>query len=231
MRVFVGDDWAKDHHDLYVMDQQGNKLAGKQVPEGPVGMTEVHALLAPFIEEPGEALIGIETERGMWVQALIAAGYEVYVLNPLASARYRVRHSVGGAKSDTGDAKVLADAMRTDAHNHRPVAADSAGVDALKVVARAHQSLVWERTRHSNRLGHSLSEYFPAAVQAFPALGHSDALSVLAKTPVPAEAARLSVSQIRAALRRGGRRRYLDSRAQEIQKALRSPQLVRPARG
>ncbi len=65
-------------------------------------------------------VVGIETERGLWVQALIAAGYQVYAINPLSVSRYRDRHNVAGAKSDPGDAKVLADLVRTDRHNHRP---------------------------------------------------------------------------------------------------------------
>ena len=63
-----------------------------------------------------EVIVGIETDRGLWVTALVAAGYQVYAINPLAASRYRDRHNVGGAKSDTGDAKMLADLVRTDRH-------------------------------------------------------------------------------------------------------------------
>ena len=81
-------------------------------------------------------VIGIETDRGLWVQALGAAGYQVYAVNPLAVARYRDRHQVSGAKSDAGDAKLLADLVRTDRHNHRPMAGDSPDAEAIKVLAR-----------------------------------------------------------------------------------------------
>ena len=67
-------------------------------------------------------MVGIELDRGLLVSALVAAGYQVVAVNPLQASRYRKRHGTSGAKSDRGDAKVLADLVRTDRHNHRPVA-------------------------------------------------------------------------------------------------------------
>ena len=226
MKVFVGDDWAEAHHDVHLMKDNGDKLVAKRLPEGLEGIAGFHELVADHADDPSEVIIGIETERGMWVQALIAAGYTVFAINPLSVSRYRDRHSVAGAKSDPGDAKLLADLVRTDRHNHRPVAGDSDDVDGLKVLARAHQNLIWDRTRHTNRLRNDLREYFPAALVAFEELSHRDAVSVLAKTPHPGQAKVLSIPQIRSALKRGGRQRNLDTRATEIQKALRTPQLA-----
>ena len=140
--IFVGDDWAEDHHDVHLMDESGARLAWRRLPEGLGGIGEFHQLLARHAEEPDQVVIGIETDRGLWVEALVAAGYQVYAINPLAAARYRDRHSVSGAKSDAGDAKLLADLVRTDRHNHRPVAGDSPAAEAVKVLARAHQNLI-----------------------------------------------------------------------------------------
>ena len=123
--IFVGDDWAEDHHDIHVMDADGARLASRRLPEGLAGVSGFHELVAAHAEEPSQVVVGIETDRGLWVQALSAAGYQVYAVNPLAVARYRDRHQVSGAKSDAGDAKLLADLVRTDRHNHRPMAGDS----------------------------------------------------------------------------------------------------------
>lgn len=229
MTVFVGDDWAEAHHDVHLMNEAGERLASRRLPEGLDGIGALHDLVAAYAENPSEVVVGIETERGLWVQALVASGYQVFAINPLSVSRYRDRHNVAGAKSDPGDAKVLADLVRTDRHNHRPIAGDSAEAGGVKVLARAHQNLIWDRTRHTNRLRNDLREFFPAALAAFDDLAHPDAVSVLAKAPNPADAARLSVAQIRSALKRGGRQRNLDSRAAEIQQALRSPQLAAPA--
>ena len=228
MTVFVGDDWAEAHHDVHLMNEAGEQLARKRLPEGLDGVAAFHAMVGDHVTEPSEVVVGIETERGMWVQALVASGYTVYAINPLSVSRYRDRHGVAGAKSDAGDAKVLADLVRTDRHNHRPIAGDSAEAAGVKVLARAHQNLIWDRTRHTNRLRNDLREFFPAALVAFDDLAHPDAVAVLAKAPNPADAARLSVAQIRSALRRGGRQRNLDRRAADIQQALRSPQLTAP---
>src|SRR5207247_7395812 len=92
-------------------------------------------------EEPADVVIGIELDRGLLVSALVATGYAVHAVNPLSVDRYRDRHRTSGAKSDPGDAKVLADLVRTDRHLHRQVAGDSELAEAVKVLARAHQSL------------------------------------------------------------------------------------------
>jgi transposase len=227
--IFIGDDWAEDHHDVYLMDEAGQRLASRRLPEGLTGIRQLHELVAAHAEEPEQAVIGIETDRGLWVGALTAAGYQVYAINPLAVAHYRDRHHVSGAKSDASDAKLLADLVRTDRHNHRSIAGDSPDAEAIKVLARAHQSLIWTRTRHTNALRSALREYYPAALVAFEDLAHGDALGVLDRAPTPEQGAHLSLTAIQSALKRGGRQRNIAARAREIQTALRSEQLDAPA--
>ncbi len=192
------------------------------------GIARFHDLIAPFADDPAEVVIGIETDRGLFVAALVAAGYDVYAVNPMSTSRYRDRHSASGAKSDAGDAKVLADMVRTDRHNHRIVAGDTEGVEALKVLARAHQRMVWSRGRQTNLLRSTLREFYPAALVAFDDLSSPDALEVLRIAPTPTLGANLSQSKIAAALRRGGRQRRIDESAVKIQTALRSEQLQAP---
>ena len=226
--IFVGDDWAEVHHDVFVMDETGQRLAGRRLPEGLEGIRGFHELVAEHAEDPTEVVVGIETDRGLWVHALTAVGYQVYAINPLAVSRYRDRHNLAGVKSDPGDAKVLADLVRTDRHNHRPIAGDTPDVEGLKVLARAHQNLIWARTRHANQLRNALREYYPAALEAFDDLTDRDTLAVLERAPDPTVGARLTVTQIRAVLKRSGRQRNLEQRAEEIQTALRSRQLAAP---
>jgi transposase len=230
LRLFVGDDWAQDHHDVEVMDGAGRRLAKARLPEGVAGMARLHAIVGEAAGEEAddvEVLVGIETDRGPWVQALVAAGYTVLGVNPLQAARFRDRLGVSGAKSDAADAHVLADMVRTHAHELRPVAGDSAESEAIKVVARTHKTLIWERTRHTQRLRHALREYFPAALAAFEDLDAADTLELLAKAPTPAQAARLTIPQISAALKRA-RRKDVAGKAAVIQAALRAEHLGQP---
>jgi transposase len=230
MRLFVGDDWAEDHHDVELMDQAGRVLARRRLPEGVAGMARLHELVGQQLGEDdrdAEVVIGIETDRGPWVAALAAAGYTVYAVNPLQASRYRERHGVSGAKSDGADAHMLADMVRTDSHQLRAVAGDSADAEGIKVLARTHKTLIWERTRHVQRLRHQLREYFPAALEAFEDLDASDTLELLGKAPDPARAARLTRAQVSAALKRA-RRRGIPDKATAILAALRGEQLGRP---
>jgi transposase len=242
MTLFVGDDWAEDHHDVEVLDAAGKRLVRARLPEGIVGMTRLHELVAEHLDDEAvdvetgmlaadQVVVGIETDRGPWVSALLAAGYAVFAINPMSVARYRERHSTSGAKSDPGDAHVLAEIVRLDRDHHRPVAGDSTEVEGLKMIARMHQTLVWDRTRHLQRLRSALREYFPAALDALAAakleLTDPDALELLERAPDPDQAARLSRSKIAGMLRRA-RRRDVEARAELIQTALRAAALRQP---
>jgi hypothetical protein len=233
MVLFVGDDWAEDHHDVEVQDATGRRLGKARLPEGVAGIARLHAVIGEFIDPDeeagaGQVLVGIETDRGPWVAALVAAGYRVFAVNPMQVARYRERGCTSGAKSDAGDAHVLADMVRTDAHQLRPVAGDTVLVEGIKVVARAHQSLIWDRTRHVLRLRSALREFFPAALEAFDDLAATDALELLAAAPDPETAAGLSRNRIAGALKRA-RRRDVAGKAEHIATVLRAPALRQPA--
>jgi transposase len=146
------------------MDEAGKVLARRRLPEGAAGMALLHGLVGAYLgedDDDAEVLVGIETDRGPWVAALAAAGYLVFPVNPLQSARFRARHQVSGAKSDAGDAHVLADMVRTDSHQLRPAAGDSPEAGGIKVLARTHKTLIWERARQAQRLRNQLREYFP----------------------------------------------------------------------
>jgi transposase len=232
--LFVGDDWARDHHDVELVDEDGKRLAYKRLPEGLAGLAGLHALIAthmpshwaelPSDEAAHRVKIGIESDHGVWVQALVAAGYEVFAINPFSVGQYRSRHSTSGAKSDAADAHLLAEIVRLDRAHHRTVAADSDRVEAIKLAARTHQTMIWERSRHVLRLRSALLEFFPAALEAFPDLDEPDALELLAAAPDPDAAARLSTTRITTALTRA-RRRSPRERARQITTVLRASEL------
>ena len=227
--LFVGDDWAEAHHDIEIEDESGRVLARRRLPEGLAGITTLHELVAEHLDptaEPDQVQVGIETDRGPWVQALLAAGYVVFAINPLQVARYRERHSPSGAKSDAADAHLLAEIVRLDRAHHRPVAGDSEIAEHVKIAARAHQTMIWSRVRQVNALRSLLREYYPAALAAFGTdLASRDALAVLAAAPGPDQGRRLSQTRIETLLRNAGRQRNLTITATRIRAALTSAQL------
>jgi transposase len=227
--LFIGDDWAEAHHDVEIEDDSGTVLVRRRLADGMAGITALHGLVAEHLDsagEPDQVLVGIKTERGPWVQALLAAGYTVYAVNPMQVARYRERHSTSGAKSDTADAHLLAEIVRLDRPHHRPVAGDSDIAEHVKVAARAHQTMIWSRVRQVNVLRSLLREYYPAALAAFGNdLDDRDALAVLAIAPSPDQGRRLSQARIETVLRRAGRQRNLPAAAAKIRAGLQSEQL------
>jgi len=234
--LFIGDDWAEGHHDVVVQDEAGATLARRRLAEGADGIARFHELVASCWGEdaepdPARVVVVIETDRGPWVKALAASGYRVYPVNPKQAARHKETIAMSGKKDDFFDAACLADMGRTRRHQIRELAADSDIAEAVKIAARAHQKLVWERTRHLLRMRSALREYFPAALEAYADLSLSgpDTLELLCRAPDPAAAARLTIAQITAALRRARRRGDLAQRARDIQAALRAPHLAQPA--
>jgi transposase len=228
--LFVGDDWAEAHHDVELLDKSGRLLARRRLPEGLAGITTLHELIAEHLDpavEPDQVQVGIESDRGPWVQALLASGYVVFAINPMQVARYRERHSASGAKSDAADAHLLAEIVRLDRAHHRPIAGDSEIAEHVKIATRAHQTMIWSRVRQVNALRSLLREYYPAALAAFGTdLASRDALAVLSAAPRPDLGRRLSQARIETLLRKTGRQRNVSTTAAKIRAALNSEQLT-----
>jgi transposase len=227
--LFLGDDWAEAHHDIELQDEHGRVLIRRRLPEGVGGLTRLHELIADHLDdqdEPESLLVGIETDRGGWVHALVAAGYTVYAINPKQAARYRERLTTSGAKSDPGDAHVLAEIVRKDRDHHRVVAGDSELAEVVKTVARTHQTMIWTRQRQTNQLRSMLREFHPAALEAFGEdLAGRDALAVLAVAPTPSAGRALTRSRLISVLRKAGRQRNVQTKAEEILTVLRAEHL------
>jgi transposase len=184
--LLVGIDWAERHHDVCLMAIDGQVLAAERVADGVAGLARLHELIAGHASDPAEVVVGMETDRGLLVGALVAAGYQAVAVNPLAASRYRERHTISGAKSDRADARMLADLVRTDRHRHRLVRGDSELAEAVKVLARGHQQLVWARRRQANMLRSALRAFYPAALAAFgndPAAGTRSPSSAWPRVP------------------------------------------------
>jgi hypothetical protein len=230
MDVYCGIDWAEDHHDIALVDRDGNLLARRRVSDDAAGLAMLLALLAEHGDSPDDRIpVAIETPRGLLVACLRATGRQVYPINPMSVARYRDRHSVAGRKSDHGDSFVLASVLRTDRHAHRPLPADTELAQAIAVLARAQQDAVWDRTTAHNKLRSHLREYYPGFLAAFAAakggITRPEARTILAAAPTPAQAATLTGAQLRALLRKAGRRRGIDAEATRLREAFRAPQM------
>jgi transposase len=228
--AFCGIDWAEDHHDIALVDRDGKLLARARISDDAAGLARLLELLAEHGDSAEEPIpVAIETPRGLLVACLRAAGRQVYPVNPMAVARYRDRHSVAGRKSGKGDALVLANILRTDLHAHRPLPADSELAQAIAVLARAQQDAVWDRTQAHNRLRSHLREYYPGFLAAFAAakggIMRPEARAILAAAPTPAGAAKLTLTQLRALLKKAGRSRGIDAEAQRLREAFRQEQM------
>jgi transposase len=230
MDVYCGIDWAEDHHDVALAGRDGQLLARRRISDDAAGLAALLDLLAEHGDSPEAPVpVAIETPRGLLVACLRATGRQVYPVNPMAVARYRDRHSVSGRKSDHGDSVVLAHVLRTDMDMHRPLPADSELAQAIAVLARAQQDAVWDRTTAHNKLRSHLREYYPAFLAAYATakggIMRPDARAVLAAAPTPADAATLTLTQLRGLLKKAGRSRGIDTEAARLREAFRAPQM------
>ncbi|MGK5545436.1 IS110 family transposase [Streptomyces sp. URMC 127] len=239
--IYCGIDWAERTHDVALVDDSGQLLAKRHITDDAAGYKILLDLLAEYGDtEENPIPVAIETSRGLLVAVLRTGKRKVFAINPMAAARYRDRHSVSRKKSDPGDALVLANILRTDMHAHRPLPGDSDLARAIAVLARAQQDVVWNRQQTANQLRSLLREYYPAALAAFEpwknGLCRPEARELLKAAPTPARAARLTRTQIAAALKRAGRQRGIDTEAERLREVFRAdwahqPPLVEDALG
>jgi transposase len=219
--TFCGIDWAEEHHDVAVVDRDGVVLARARISDDAAGYAQLLAVLTEHGDTAGSVTpVAIETGRGLLVAALRASGRPVFVINPMAAARYRERWTSARSKSDAVDAQLLANVLRTDAAMHRPLPVDTELVRALAVLARAGQEAVWARQQLANQLRSVLREFYPAALTAFQVkhigLASREAIAVLTAAPTPTTASRLTRTQLRRLLARTGRQRNLDAWSERL---------------
>jgi transposase len=174
LNVFCGVDWAEDHHDVALVDGDGQLIAKRRITDDAAGFAELLGLFSDAGDTREQPIpvaietVAIETGRGLLVACLRATERPVYAINPMAVSRYRDRHSVARKKSDAADAFVLANILRTDLASHRCLPADSELAQAIAVLARAQQDAVWERTCAHNKLRSLLGEYYPGILAGSP---------------------------------------------------------------
>ncbi|MFF5027839.1 IS110 family transposase [Streptomyces collinus] len=241
MLIYCGIDWAERTHDVALVDDTGQLLAKRHITDDVAGYKILLQLLAEYGDTAENPIpVAIETSRGLLVAVLRTGKRKVFAINPMAAARYRDRHSVSRKKSDPGDALVLANILRTDMHAHRPLPDDSDLGRAVTVLARAQQDSLWNRQQLANQLRSLLREYYPAALAAFATwtngLCRPEARELLKTAPTPSRAARLTRTQIQAALKRAGRQRGIEAEADRLREVFRDewahqPPLVEDALG
>ncbi|WSD81617.1 IS110 family transposase [Streptomyces sp. NBC_01558] len=241
MLIYCGIDWAERTHDVALVDDSGQLLAKRHITDDATGYKVLLDLLADHGDtEESPIPVALETSRGLLVAVLRTGKRQVFAINPMAAARYRDRHSVSRKKSDPGDALVLANVLRTDMHAHRPLPQDSDLARAVAVLARAQQDATWNRQQIANQLRSLLREYYPAALTAVESwengLCRPEAHELLKAAPTPAKAARLTRTQLQAALKRAGRQRGIAADAERLREVFRTdwaqqPELVEDALG
>ncbi|MGW0772042.1 IS110 family transposase [Streptomyces sp. NPDC002676] len=239
--IYCGIDWAEKTHDVALVDDSGQLLAKRHITDDTAGYQLLLELLAEYGDgEDNPIPVAIETSRGLLVAMLRTGKRKVFAINPMAAARYRDRHSVSRKKSDPGDALVLANILRTDMHAHRPLPNDSHLARAIAVLARAQQDALWNRQQIANQLRSLLREYYPAALDAVAkwenGLCRPEARELLKAAPTPSRAARLTRTQLQAALKRAGRKRSIDAEADRLRDVFRAewthqPPLIEEALG
>lgn len=160
---YAGFDWAKDHHDIIVVDAQGIIVADFRIEHTPEGWQQWVQKTAAF----GRLAVAIETSSGAAVEQLLQSPVTVFPVNPLKARRYRERKSSSGNKTDRQDAWALADALRLEWHNWRALSPQDPIITELRILCRDEVALIEERTALINQLRQALHEYYPAALKAF----------------------------------------------------------------
>jgi transposase len=159
--IFVGCDWARDKHDLCIMDEHGAPLLQVAILHSAEGLDELARTIAEIEPEPAQVHLGIELHDGALLSCLLDQGYTVYGINPKSSDRARDRYRPSGSKDDKSDAFILADIVRTDAGSLRPMRPGSPATQELRAWVRLRARHVQDKTAHCQRLRTILAEWCP----------------------------------------------------------------------
>lgn len=224
-RYYIGVDWGDRLHQIYVIDQAGEKVLEKKVEESAEAMAEFGCWLDQRRVEGVELWAAIEKPDGRIVDFLLDHGVVVYPVNPKAVDRARDRFRMSRSKSDPFDARVLAEFLRTDHGHLRPLAPNSAPAQELKLMTQDHQRLVQHQSRLLNQLGVTLKEYYPRPLEVFGDLSTEVALDFLKQYPTPEALLKLSRKRWE---RFCGEHRLSPARTAELWQGLKQPQLPVP---
>jgi len=195
MRFSVGIDWASAAHAVCILDQTGRVHWQGAVPHTADGLADLLARLRRF-RRRGSLRVALERPSGLLVDTLLDAGLEVVPIHPNALKASRPRYSAAGAKSDPGDAFILADLLRTDGHRFRPLHPPSDDTRALRALVRGRDDLVAQRIALANQLRALLERFWPGAAAIFADVDSPIALAFLARYPTPDSAARLGEQRL-----------------------------------
>jgi len=196
-RIYVGIDWADDHHDVYVTDDTATALDSFTIPHSCEGMEKLENRVGKYCANREAVLVAIESHQGLLIYALLEAGYQVYPINPKAVDRYRDRYRMSSSKSDPKDAMVLANILRTDLHLYKPLPRETAADARLRQLTRAHKSLGQQKVKLLNQLTTQLKSYYPVALRLFSRLDHNITLAFLERFPTPEKAAVTSLEDLK----------------------------------
>ena len=201
--LFIGIDWAAKTHAVCVLDASGKQIAAYTVEHSAAGFTGLTRRLAK-LGDPAVAPVAIERPDGRLVDALLAAGHPVVPVKPNAIKTWREGEVISGAKSDPGDAHVIAEYLRLRAHHLRAAIPLTEHTTALRTVSRTRSELIQARVAATNQLSALLEGLWPGAKEIFADLSSAISLAFLHRYPTPAHAAHLGEKRMAAFLTKHG---------------------------
>lgn len=177
---FVGIDWAVTGHAVCVLDRDGRKTAAFTIEHTAGGFQRLAARLG-MLGPVEQTSVAIERPDGRLVDVLLEAGHPVVPVTPNAIKTWREAEVLSGAKSDPGEAHVIADYLRVRFHRLRPAAQLSGHTKALRTVVRTRGDRVEARVAATNQLGALLDAHWPGAKAIFANIASAIALALLTK--------------------------------------------------
>lgn len=193
--ICTGIDWSDQSHDLCILDQDGKKLDSFRIPHTEDGFVRAHKRIGTYAD-PEDVSVAIETKDSLFVDFLSELGYTLYFLNPKQTDRFRDRHRMSHSKSDSFDAYVLADAVRTDPHLFNALSPLDEQSLSIRVVTRTRKGLVERKVAVQNEITSYLKRYFPVALKLFGGIDNLEAISFLLQYPTYQQAKTVSEARI-----------------------------------
>lgn len=190
--IFVGIDWSTKHDDICIIDNQGQVIKEFRIPVSATGFSKLLQVIEETEVNREEIFFGIETDKNILADFLLAAGYQVYSLNPLSVNRFKERYTTSGKKDDKFDAFNIASILVSDKDHFKPVCLSSDECRELQIHCQSVDNFIRQRSRLINQLNAEIVRYFPAFSSFFCDLSSNVALNVLQKIARPSDIVSMS---------------------------------------
>ncbi len=217
--IYVGIDVAKNKHDCFIIDSNGEVIQNNFTFENSQSDYELFLSKLPNVDRQ-KMRVGLESTghySNNLIDFLIREDFPVTLFNPLSTNLYRKAQTLRKTKTDTVDARIIAKMLFTEEYNsYSPV---SYHYQELKSLTRHRHRLVEYRSKLKISVTRLLDIIFPELAKHVWSIHQTSSYALLLEAPSPQKIANLHLTKLTNLLKEHSNGKYGREKALAIREA------------